>query len=139
MKYMHHVFEVLQTEEHYVKTLHFMYLVWYRPLADGTYGAPKLSRQELDSLFSTLFAPVEDGQALRHSGRNVGVGSTLSNKLSTFEADRTPGAERGQRNQTLGTGLLMRNFTLTADSLANAIKHRVNRQQRQLTTVRSGL
>ena len=54
-KHMQHVYEVLQTEEVYVKALRFTYAVWYRPLAHGTHGAPKLSRELLDRLFSTMF------------------------------------------------------------------------------------
>jgi hypothetical protein len=111
-KHMHHVFEVLQTEETYVKTLHFMYLVWYRPLADGTHGAPKLSRPELDSLFSTLFAPDADEQAQGHSD-----GESPQSPLSNTLADRA--AARSGRQMALGAGLLMRNFTLSGESLSS--------------------
>ena len=115
--HLRHVFEVVKTEDTYVRELLFMRHVWYLPLATGTHGAPKLEPGDLDTLFSTLFSREEvdaeedaleasdsdhDDDELEHSPRR--------RQPSQKPAD---GSQRkGRRQSAKGTaaGVLARNM-----------------------------
>eukprot|EP01051_Picozoa_sp_SAG22_P002207 SAG22_NODE_97_length_20760_cov_43.302850_9_plen_328_part_00 len=79
--HLQQVFEVVKSEDTYVRSLLFMRQVWYLPLATGSHGAPQLDSGELDSLFSTLFSRPEGLGNGGGGGNAAGGGGGSSDEM----------------------------------------------------------
>lgn len=88
-KYMLHLYELIKTEEVYVKRLHFALHVYYLPLSTGSHHAPKLSPLEIEGLFSGLVIQEirQDPDGKRDHGPTIPSGSTGHLDIIKFHSE----------------------------------------------------